>query len=96
MRSFRQQRTVEGMRSFTDIFIKHPVLAVVVNLVIVLVGWRALTMLPVQQYPSLESALTHDFCYPSRAVASRILLPVGWSDGSGTWRGKSAWPHAKS
>ena len=26
------------MRSFTDIFIKHPVLAVVVNLVIVLVG----------------------------------------------------------
>ena len=35
----------------TDIFIKHPVLAVVVNLVIILVGWRALTALPVQQYP---------------------------------------------
>ncbi len=44
------------MRSFTDIFIKHPVLAVVVNLVIVLVGWRALTSLPVQQYPKLESS----------------------------------------
>jgi multidrug efflux pump len=44
------------MRSFTDIFIKHPVLAVVVNLVIVLVGWRALTALPVQQYPTLESS----------------------------------------
>src|SRR5918998_4649497 len=44
------------MRSFTDIFIKHPVLAVVVNLVIVLVGWRALTTLPVQQYPQLESS----------------------------------------
>jgi multidrug efflux pump len=44
------------MRSFTDIFIKHPVLAVVVNLVIVLVGWRALTMLPVQQYPQIESS----------------------------------------
>ena len=44
------------MRSFTDLFIKHPVLAVVVNLVIVLVGWRALTSLPIQQYPKIESS----------------------------------------
>ena len=44
------------MRSFTDIFIKHPVLAVVVNLVIILVGWRALTTLPLQQYPKIESS----------------------------------------
>ena len=44
------------MRSFTDIFIKHPVLAVVVNLVIILAGWRALTTLPVQQYPKIESS----------------------------------------
>ncbi|MFH0351973.1 MAG: efflux RND transporter permease subunit, partial [Chromatiales bacterium] len=44
------------MRSVTDVFIKHPVLAVVVNLVIVLVGWRALTTLPVQQYPQIESS----------------------------------------
>ena len=44
------------MRSFTDVFIKHPVLAIVVNLVIVLVGWRALTTLPVQQYPQIESS----------------------------------------
>src|SRR5688572_31363959 len=44
------------MRSFTDIFIKHPVLAIVVNLVILLIGWRALTTLPVQQYPNLESS----------------------------------------
>jgi multidrug efflux pump len=44
------------MRSFTDTFIKHPVLALVVNLVIVLVGWRALTRLPVQQYPQIESS----------------------------------------
>jgi multidrug efflux pump len=29
------------MRSFTDVFVRHPVLAVVVNLVLVLVGWRA-------------------------------------------------------
>ena len=44
------------MRAFTDIFIKHPVLAVVVNLIIVLVGVRALSTLPVQQFPSIESS----------------------------------------
>src|SRR5512138_2032155 len=44
------------MRRFTDIFIKHPVLAVVVNLVLVLAGWRALMTLPVQQYPKIESS----------------------------------------
>lgn len=44
------------MKSFTDIFIKHPVLAIVVNLVIVLVGWRAIYSLPVQQFPKLESS----------------------------------------
>src|SRR5947208_7654019 len=44
------------MRPFSDVFIKHPVLAVVVNLVILPVGWRALTSLPVQQYPQIESS----------------------------------------
>ncbi len=44
------------MRSFTDVFIKHPVLAAVVNLLLVLVGWRALGTLPVQQYPQIESS----------------------------------------
>ncbi len=42
--------------SFTDIFIRHPVLAVVVNLVIVLVGIRAALSLPVQQFPQIESS----------------------------------------
>jgi multidrug efflux pump len=46
----------QSSRSFTDVFIKHPVLAIVVNLVLVLVGWRALSSLPVQQYPQLESS----------------------------------------
>src|SRR3990170_4644906 len=44
------------MRSITDTFIRHPVLAVVANLAIVLLGWRALDSLPVQQYPQLESS----------------------------------------
>ncbi|MBX3335601.1 MAG: efflux RND transporter permease subunit, partial [Nitrospira sp.] len=41
---------------FTNVFIKHPVLAIVVNLVILLAGWRALTTLPVQQYPKIENS----------------------------------------
>jgi multidrug efflux pump len=44
------------MRSITDIFIRHPVLAIVVNVVLVLVGWRAISALPVQQYPQIESS----------------------------------------
>jgi len=44
------------VRSFTDVFIKHPVLAIVANLVILLVGWRSLSGLPVQQYPKIESS----------------------------------------
>jgi multidrug efflux pump len=44
------------MRSFTDLFIKRPVLAIVLNLAIVLIGWRSMASLPVQQYPKIESA----------------------------------------
>ena len=62
------------MRSFTDIFIKHPVLAIVVNLVIVLAGWRALTTLPVQQYPKIESS-------------SVIITTVYYGAGAETVRG---------
>jgi multidrug efflux pump len=44
------------MRAITDLFIRHPVLAVVVNLVIVLVGWRSISSLPIQQFPKVESS----------------------------------------
>lgn len=43
-------------RSFTDIFIKKPVLAIVLNLIILAVGWRAIGNLPVRQYPRIESS----------------------------------------
>ncbi len=43
------------MNAITDIFIKRPVLAIVLNLMIVLIGVRAYFSLPVQQYPKLES-----------------------------------------
>ncbi len=44
------------MRSLTDIFIKKPVLAIVVNLIILAVGWRSIDALAVRQYPRLESS----------------------------------------
>src|SRR5262245_1475979 len=41
---------------FIDLFVRRPVIAIVVNLVIVLVGVRAVSELPVQQYPRIESS----------------------------------------
>ncbi len=40
----------------TDIFVRRPVLALVVNLVIVIAGLQAIRTLNVRQYPKLESA----------------------------------------
>src|SRR4051812_7396234 len=40
----------------TDIFVKRPVLAIVVNLVIIVAGLQAIRSLNVRQYPKLESA----------------------------------------
>ena len=40
----------------TDLFIRRPVLAVVVNLVIIVAGLQAIRTLNVRQYPKLESA----------------------------------------
>jgi multidrug efflux pump len=41
---------------FTDIFIRRPVLAIVVNLVIIIAGLQAIGRLNVRQYPKLDSA----------------------------------------
>ncbi len=42
--------------AFTDTFVRRPVLAIVVNLVIVIAGLQAVRSLNVRQYPKLESA----------------------------------------
>jgi multidrug efflux pump len=39
-----------------ELFVRRPVIAIVVNLVIVLIGLRAATDLPIQQYPRIESS----------------------------------------
>src|SRR5499427_402575 len=41
---------------FTDVFIRRPVLAIVVNLIIIIAGLQAIRTLNVRQYPKLESA----------------------------------------
>ena len=41
---------------FTDLFIRRPVLAIVINLIIIIAGVQAIRTLNVRQYPKLESA----------------------------------------
>src|SRR3979411_2679671 len=43
--------------NFTDIFIRRPVLAVVVSLLILVLGLRSVGSLPVNQYPHTENAV---------------------------------------
>src|SRR6266436_3328956 len=45
------------MKSFTDIFIRRPVLALVVNLVILIAGFQAIRTLVVRQYPRSDNAV---------------------------------------
>ncbi|MBL8891105.1 MAG: efflux RND transporter permease subunit [Planctomycetaceae bacterium] len=44
------------MKSITDLFIRQPVLAIVLNVMLILIGVRCAVNLPVQQFPKLESA----------------------------------------
>ena len=47
------------MKSFTDLFIRRPVLALVVNLVILIAGFQSIRSVSVRQYPRNEnSAIT--------------------------------------
>ncbi|HEV2692048.1 MAG TPA: efflux RND transporter permease subunit, partial [Verrucomicrobiae bacterium] len=45
------------MKSITDLFIRRPVLAVVVNLIILIAGLQAVRSLTVRQYPKNENAV---------------------------------------
>lgn len=45
------------MKSFTDIFVRRPVLAIVVNLVIIIAGIQAISSLTVRQYPRNDNAV---------------------------------------
>ena len=44
------------MKSFTDLFIRRPVLGLVVNLVILIAGFQSIKSLNVRQYPRSDNA----------------------------------------
>src|SRR5271168_2630896 len=51
--------------SFTDLFVRRPVLALVVSLLILLIGLRAMLGLPIRQYPKLSNTtITITTIYP--------------------------------
>ena len=65
---------------FTDIFIKRPVLAAVVSLLILVLGLRSMELLKIRQYPRLQSAVvtvstTYYGASPS-LVAGFITTPL--------------------
>jgi multidrug efflux pump len=58
------------MGSLTDIFIKRPVLSVVVSLLILLIGFRAAMTLPIRQYPKLSNTVVNiTTVYPGASAA---------------------------
>ncbi len=75
--------------SFTDIFIRRPILSVVVSLLILLVGGIGLFSLPIRQYPNLESAtITINTAFPGATqevmqgfVTSQIAQSIATASG---------------
>src|ERR1700749_3725956 len=53
-----QEHEIAAM-AITDIFIKRPVLSVVVSLLILLIGLRAATVMPIRQYPKLSNTVVN-------------------------------------
>lgn len=45
------------MKSFTDIFVHRPVLALVVSAMVLVLGLRSMTSLPILQYPQTQNAI---------------------------------------
>ena len=87
---------------FTDLFVRRPVLALVVSLLILLVGLRAGSGLLVRQFPQMESAtITVNTTYPGASpdlmqgfVTAPIAQSIATADGveylsSSTTQGKS-------
>ena len=65
---------------FTDIFVRRPVLATVVSLLILVLGLRSLTTLPVLQYPRTQNAVvtvtTQYFGADPATVAGFVTTPL--------------------
>src|SRR5579884_810434 len=74
---------------FTDIFVRRPVLALVVSLLILLIGLRAILTLPIRQYPKLSNTtITVTTLYPGASpelmqgfITTPIEQAVATADG---------------
>jgi len=68
------------MRNFTDLFIRRPVLALVISALILVLGLKAVGSLPVLQYPKTENAtITITTSYPGAdpdTIAGFITTPI--------------------
>ena len=68
---------------FTDLFVRRPVLALVVSLLILLAGLKAYSNLPVRQYPLLESSVisvTTDYPgAPAELMQGFVTQPINQS-----------------
>ena len=66
--------------NFTDIFIRRPVLAMVVSLLIIVLGLRSLFSLPINQYPHTQNAVvtvsTTYYGADAQTVAGFITQPL--------------------
>src|SRR5690242_16069323 len=66
--------------AFTDIFIKRPVLSVVVSMLILLIGLRAAMVLPIRQYPKLSNTVVNvTTVYPgasAQLIQGFITTPI--------------------
>lgn len=66
--------------NFTDIFIRRPVLAMVVSLLLVVLGLRSLFSLPINQYPKTQNAVvtisTTYYGADAQTVAGFITQPL--------------------
>ena len=75
--------------SFTDIFIRRPVLALVVSLLILLIGLRAMMGLPIRQFPKLSNTtITITTIYPGASpdlmqgfIATPLAQAVATAEG---------------
>ena len=70
----------ERPMTFTDLFVRRPVLALVVSTLILLFGALALSQLPIRQYPLLEnSTITISTDYPgasSELMQGFVTQPI--------------------
>jgi len=66
--------------NFTDIFIRKPVLATTISLLILVLGLRSLTSLPISQYPKTQNAVvtisTAYYGADAQTVAGFITQPL--------------------